>query len=266
MLPEHMASGPVDMQHGSAEALEVPQSTSQALPALEALDKFSDHEDEEEAEGKREDDSCTAEAFEVPGSASTSSKRTPESTSQVLPALEALKQAYVYNIGSQIAAASGATEHAASPPHQGVPILLDVHGLAQKPVSVKLIGAACGERYCHAGVGNVDNGWAIPAYKFTMQDLIGKKLVSLEKRDGMEGYHIKRDSEGVVLSEGKVSGFVGRNGDARAFGALAEVADDSQMVQVMFSTVPIKEKWENVAAANLDEVKTPVTPRSDASM
>ena len=82
----------------------------------------------------------------------------------------------------------------------------------------------------------------------------------------MEGYHIKRDSEGVVLSEGKVSGFVGRNGDARAFGALAEVADDSQMVQVMFGTVPIKEKWENVAEANLDEVKTPVTPRSDASM
>ena len=54
-LPEHMASGPVDpgmdsdlqiigidyMQHGSAEALEVPQSTSQALPALEALNQLS---------------------------------------------------------------------------------------------------------------------------------------------------------------------------------------------------------------------------------
>ena len=166
MLPEHVASGPVDM----------------------------------------------------PGSASTSSQQTPDSTSKV------------------------------------------------RPDTVKLIGCLHGERYCLAGVGNVDNEWAIPTHAFTMQKIIGKRLIRLEKRDGIEGYHIKRDSEGVVLSEGKVSGFVGRNGDARAFGALAEVADDSQMVQVMFSTVPIKEKWENVAEANLDEVKTPVTPCSDASM
>ena len=47
-------------------------------------------------------------------------------------------------------AASNATEHGASPP-------------LKKLVRVKLIGAACGERYCHAGVGNVDNGWGIPA-------------------------------------------------------------------------------------------------------
>ena len=189
----------------------------------------------------------------MPGSASSNSKRTPGSISQVLPALEALKQANVHNIGSPIAAASGATEQA-----------------AQKPVMVKLIGAAGGERYCYAGVGNVDNDWAIPSSiqydKYRMEDFIGKKLVELEKRHGMEGYHIKHDSKGVVLSEGKVSGFVARNGDARAFGALVEVADDRQMVQVMFGEVPVKEKWENVAGANLDEVKTPVTPRSDASM
>ena len=141
-----------------------------------------------------------------------------------------------------------------------------VSHLPQKPVRVKLIGAACGERYCHAGVGNVDNGWAIPTHAFTMQEIIGKKLVRLEKRHGIEGYHIKRDSEGVVLSEATVSGFVARNGDARAFGALAEVADNNQMVQVMFGAVPIIEKRENVAEANLDEVNTPVTPRSDASI
>ena len=116
---------------------------------------------------------------------------------------------------------------------------------------------------------NGPSDWAIPIRAFTMQDLIGKKLVMLERRYGIEGYHIKRDSEGVILSEAPVSGFVARNGDARAFGELAEVADDSQMVQVMFNVVPVKEKWENVAEANLDEVKTPVTPvtpRSDASM
>ena len=84
----------------------------------------------------------------------------------------------------------------------------------------------------------------------------------MEKSDGIDGYYIKRDSEWVILSEAPVSSFVARNGDARAFGALAEVADDSQMVQVMFGAVPIKEKWENVAEANLDEVRTPVTPRS----
>ena len=141
-----------------------------------------------------------------------------------------------------------------------------VSHLPQKPVGVKLIGCLDGERYCHAGVGTVDNGWAIPTHAFTMQESIGKKFVRLEKRHGIEGYHIKRDSEGVILSEAPVSGFVARNGDARAFGGLAEVADDNQMVQVMFGAVPVKEKWENVAEANLDEVETFVTPRSDASV
>ena len=195
-------------------------------------------EEEDELEWE-EDDIFTVKALEVPGSASPSSKRTRDSTNQVQPAASSLHQEVTTSLGDQ---------------------------LDQKLVRVKLIGAACGERYAHAGVSTVDNGWSIEAYKFTMQDLIGKKLVSLEKRDGMEGYHIKRDSEGVVLSEGKVSGFIAQNGDARAFGALAEVADDSQVVQVMFGTVPIKEKIENVAEANLDEVKTLVTPRSDASM
>ena len=116
---------------------------------------------------------------------------------------------------------------------------------------------------------NGPNDWAIPIRAFTMQDLIGKKLVMLERRYGIEGYHIKRDSEGVILSEAPVSGFVARNGDARRYGELMEVPDDYQMVQVTFNNKPAKEEWENVAKASLDEVKTPdtpSTPRSDDSM
>ena len=176
------------------------------------------------------------------------------------------------------ATGSGAAEHtasAASPPHQGVPWFLDTHRLAQKPdrYRVKFYGARnekskTMERYCYAGVGGVDNDWSIPIHAFKMQDLIGKRLVMLERRFGIEGYQIARDSKGVVIeSEAPVSGFVARNGDARCYGELMEVADDYQMVHVTFNMTPVKEKWENVAKANLDEVKTPdtpSTPRSDS--
>ena len=108
----------------------------------------------------------------------------------------------------------------------------------------------------------------MPACRVKMQELIGKSFVKLEKRDGMEGFHVKQDSEGVVLSEGMVCGFVSWNGDARASGALVEVADGKHMVQVMFGAVPIMEKRENAAesSSSLAEVSTPVTPRSDASI
>ena len=58
-----------------------------------------------------------------------------------------------------MASAAADMQHGAPPPRQGLTTPLDVYGLAQKPVRVRLIGAVCGERYCYAGVGNVDNDW-----------------------------------------------------------------------------------------------------------
>ena len=129
---------------------------------------------------------------------------------------------------------------------------------------IKFLGAMNGERYGYAGVGTKENDWTLPSSSFQMEELIGKHLLVLETTEGEELHPVKEADGGYKMSM-PISGFLTWTRSIRCYGSLEAVASAEGLALVMFGADRLQEEWTDVPNADLADVATPITPRSNES-
>ena len=108
-----------------------------------------------------------------------------------------------------------------------------------EPSDVSLVGAMNGERWCFPGVGHAPE-FLVPVRRFLAEQILGKYLAKLTRKQS--GWEPLRDeaSGNVVLSPAPVSAFVGGDGRSYTSGSLARIANEHGMVFVMFAPQPVQ--------------------------
>ena len=135
-----------------------------------------------------------------------------------------------------------------------------------EPSEVSLVGAMNGERWCFPGVGHAPE-FLVPVRRFLAEQILGKYLAKLTRKQS--GWEPLRDeaSGNVVLSPAPVSAFVGGDGCPYMSGSLARIANDEGMVFVMFGYVsqpaPSESGSENMGFATSGSSSGASQPATD---
>ena len=135
-----------------------------------------------------------------------------------------------------------------------------------EPSEVSLVGAMNGERWCFPGVGHAPE-FLVPVRRFLAEQILGKYLAKLTRKQS--GWEPLRDeaSGNVVLSPAPVSAFVGGDGCPYMSGSLARIANDEGMVFVMFAHVsppaPSESGSENMGEATSGSSSGASQPATD---
>ena len=125
----------------------------------------------------------------------------------------------------------------------------------------RLIGALSGERYCHAGVGENDD-WKIPPghVPFPLHYFLDRKLLAL-RQDDEGNWRPYKDKKGDYVESDPVAGFVGKAGEVRQYGTLAEIMDLDGWVKVQFATTALQEHSHDAPLIDLLGISIPPTPK-----